>query len=545
MPQKKPVLSPRLELMQLEKRIFAENKQTIKDATVVEDPNFKRYNRNYQRAIASYQRIVTVDKVMADIDRARIVLVGDYHTLDQSQRSFVRFLRSYLATHKDRKITVALEAVQARLQKHLDDYLLGRIHSEDFIRKIGFKKHWFFDLWPNYEIIFDFLAYHHIPIQAIDADNRKPLSLATRDEFMAGEIVKLAKKFPDEKIIVLVGDLHLAPQHLPRTLEKFARRESLELPLVALYQNSPDIHWQLSKKQHVDQALIVKMADHRYCRMHTPPIIVQQSYLNWLFHEEGAFDWVDAKTSFLKLVEQIAGLVHLTLPPDFEDIEVYTCGDLSFLKNLKRKGVFSKRDFATIERQVSQSKSYFLPQARLVYIANVSVHHAAQEASRYLRYLLAGAAGKRAPKDVFYLKVLEDGVAFFGSKLVNHKRKCARLADYKNEIRFLETSGLGRTRYFEYEVAKLFVQHARVLRQGNAFHSNKILNLSDDIFMGLTRAIGFDFGDALYHAFMEGRLDKHDLRQLYVSAFDMDAEPRQHYLELVKRLRGLKRPVQI
>lgn len=545
MPQKSLSPSPRQELLQLEKRIFTENKEAIKEATVVDDRNFKRYNKNYQRAVASYRHLATVDEVMADVEKSRIVLVGDYHTLDQSQRSFVRFLRSYLSTHRDRKITVALEAVQARFQKHLEHYLLGKISSEEFIRKIGFRKHWFFDLWPNYEIIFDFLAYHHIPIQAIDADNRRTFTLVERDEFMAAEIIQLVKKFPEEKIMVLVGDLHLAPEHLPRQIQKLARREKLDVPLVMLYQNSPHIHWQLSEKQHVDQALIVKIAERQYCRMHTPPIIVQQSYLNWLFHEEGAFDWVDAKASFLKLVQQIAGLVALELPPDFEDIEVYTCGDLSFLKSLRRKGIFSRRDFAVIERRVSESKSYFLPQARLVYIANVSTHHAAQEASRYLRYLLVGTGDRRAAKDVFYLKVIEDGVAFFGSKLINPKRKCAREKDYKNEIRFLESSGQARRRHVEHEVAELFVQHARSLRRGDGFHSNKILNMSADVFTLLSRAIGFDFGDQLYFAFMEGRLNKDDLRGLYTSPFDEEGAPAEQYQALARRLRGLKRPMQI
>ena len=40
--------------------------------------------------------------------------------------------------------------------------------------------------------------------------------------------------------------------------------------------------------------------------MNTPPIVWQQSYLNWLEHEEGEIDYADARHSFLELLKQIA-----------------------------------------------------------------------------------------------------------------------------------------------------------------------------------------------------------------------------------------------
>lgn len=546
MPPKSPHPSPRFELMELEKRIFAENKQAIKDATTVEDRHFKQYNKAYLSAVSGYQKIVSMDDVLAEVDAARVILVGDYHTLDQSQRSFVRLIRQYIQARKNRALTVALEAVQARFQRHLDAYLVGRIKSDEFIKKIGFRKHWFFDLWPNYEIIFDFLAYHHIPIQAIDADNRKPMSLKDRDVFMAAEIMKLVQKFPEEKILVLVGDLHLAPGHLPREIRKLAKSLKIDLPLLSIYQNSPNIYWQLTKKHRVEHAMIVKIRDGEYCRMHTPPIVVQQTYLNWLYHEEGAFDWVDAKASFLKLAERIASLIKLKLPPDFENIEVYTCGDLGFLKQIRQKRIFGKREFKVIERRVRESKSLFLPKARLVYIANVSIHHAAQEAARYLRFLFAGEAGRgMSLREVFYLGVIEDGVAFFGSKITNRKRKCAREKDYKNEIRFLESSGQSMSRRTELETAQLFLQHAKQVRKGDVFHTNRLAGIPDDVRLSLIKAIGHDFGDQLYYAFMEGRVTRRDMQRLFTGTFSEEPGTSALYLEFVKRLRGVKRPVQI
>ena len=280
-------------------------------------------------------------------------------------------------------MTVALEAIQSRFQKSLQEFFFGKIKQEEFVKRIGFKKHWFFDLWSNYEIIFDFLIYHHIPLFGIDADSRKNFTLAQRDYFMAENIVRFLERYPKEKIVVLAGDLHLAPGHLPAKIRMLAKRKKIKAPILTLYQNSPEIYWKLSEKQHLDHAFFVKIRDREYCRMHTPPVIVQQSYLNWLYHEGGGFDWADAKGSFLSIVQRIAEILDLKLPEDYENVEVYTCGDLSFLHKLKREKLYGKKEISVIKEEVVKSNSYFLPKARLVYLANVSLHHAAHLTLRF------------------------------------------------------------------------------------------------------------------------------------------------------------------
>lgn len=486
-----------------------------------------------------------MEKILEDFSRSRVILFGDYHTLNQSQRSFVRLLRAYFESRKDRKITVALEAVQARFQKSLQQFFLGKIKQQEFIKRIGFKRHWFFDLWPNYEIIFDFLIYHHIPLLGIDADSRKNFTLAQRDDFMARHIVDLLKKYPGEKIVVLTGDLHLAPGHLPAKIKMFARRKKIKAPILTLYQNSPAIYWRLSDKEHLDHVPFVKIRDGEYCRMHTPPVIAQQSYLNWLYHEGGEFDWADAKGSFLSIVRRIAGILDMKLMEDYESVEVYTCGDLSFLQRLRRKKIYTRTEMRVIEEEIVRSNSYFLPKARLVYLANVSLHHAAQEASQYIKYLFSGEALARGAKDAFYAKIIAEAVGFFGSKLINAQRKCPRATDYRSEIRFLEKSGQAKSRHLEFETANLFLQHDRLVKKGEIFHGSKIANLTGGLFLELARAIGDDFGDQLYYGFMDGLVDKVRMRTLYEENFEEGGEPGKVYLHYLKLLKDLKRPVQL
>lgn len=535
---------PRHQILKVEKKIYRENQEIINDSAVVLDTKFKTYLQTYKKAIKDYRKVIGFKDVLKKISKSDISLFGDYHTLDQSQRSFVRYLRQYIAKYGKKNIIVCLEKVQSRHQKYLTQYLEKEISAEDFIKKIGYKKHWFFDLWDNYKIIFDFLRYHKIKAVAIDSDNRKDLTLKERDSWMGNEILKQHEKNPDAKVFVLVGDLHLAPPHLHKSIFRHAKKDKLKkMPkLLSVYQNSSNIYWKLSEKRLVDHATVVEISKNEICRMHTPPIIVQQSYLNWLYQDEGTFDWIDAKHSFLNIVERLVRIIGLYLPEEYENVEVYTCGDLSFLKKLESGKTFSKKQIKFIRNQVLESMSYFLPRARMIYIANVSVHHAAEEASHYLKFLFCGEDHPRESQDAFYNAILNEAIGFFGSKLFNHKRKSSRLADFKNEKKYIENNHLLAKRSLEYEVAKYFILHDQLSKKRKLFKGARIKNMSSDLFLGVTHAIGHDLGDRLYYGFMDGAIEKDVVQYLFQDRFDEDGEPCEVYLKLVRLLKAVKRP---
>ncbi len=535
---------PRNSIVQIEKKIFQENKLIIDDSTIVTDKNFKAYWRHYKNSIKSYQSITDIKTVLTECHKSQVILVGDYHTLDQSQRSMLRLLRYHLQDYPQDTVLLALETLQSRHQKHLDAFMQKQSSTEDFIKKIGFTKHWFFDLWKNYQILFDFAKHHKIKTFALDGDHRKTLDLKMRDTFMAKKIAELVELNPHAKIFVLVGDLHLAPKHLPKDIAKAAKALKIKPPrITTLYQNSTEIYWQLSEKNIVDHTDFVKIRKNEFCRMHTPPLIVQQSYLNWLYHEEGTFDWADAKSNFLSLVKQICEILNFKVPKDVEDIEVFTCGDLSFLNTLKRQKTFSPEEMKFINFQIRNEQSYFMPRARMVYVANVSIHHAAEEASHYLKFLLAGEEFPRSRRDAFYANVLHEALGFFGSKLINPKRKCPRYKDFVQEKAFLEKAGLENLRALDYETALLFIAHWKKISAGNIlFHNNSIANMSSKLFLALTHAIGYDLGDHLYFGFIAGRFTKQEFKLLFEDPFEGEGKPTQIYLNLFKRLKAIKRP---
>src|SRR3954471_12238128 len=82
----------RRQVVDLHRAIFRRNQTRINESVLGYTPAFRRYERDYQRDVARFDdraSFAELDTAMAASD---LVYVGDYHTLPQAQRSFLRLL---------------------------------------------------------------------------------------------------------------------------------------------------------------------------------------------------------------------------------------------------------------------------------------------------------------------------------------------------------------------------------------------------------------------------------------------------------------------
>ncbi|EKD42688.1 MAG: hypothetical protein ACD_73C00060G0005, partial [uncultured bacterium] len=282
-----------------------------------------------------------------------------------------------------------------------------------------------------------------------------------------------------------------------------------------------------------------------YCRLHTPPIIAQQSYLNWLEHEDDVLDFADAKATFLNYLEQIAAFLNLTPGAKKDEVEVYTCGDLSFLKKLRESNLFSNREIVQIKKQILQAESYYIPKLKLVYLANVSVNHTAEEASHTLKHLLSGDEFPRLRQDAFYAAVLHEALGFFGSKIINPKRKCSRISDYKNLISYLRSQDIVKNRLLEYDTAILFLEHEKKGAKNELFSQEKIKSFSPDLFFSLLHALGYSLGEKLFYGLLAEIISREEMGELFLNPMKNQGQPLQIYLILARKLRPVRLPRKI
>lgn len=559
------------ELIKIQKSLWRRNNEIINSSIIVKESDFVAYERKYKKAVSSFERVATHDEMLEAIKAARIVYVGDYHTCNQSQRSFLRILKAILPEEKD--IVLGLELVHQRHQKVLDAFMGDKISEERFVKKIGLRQHWVFDLWPNFKPLFDIAKFHDLPVAGIDAASLKA-NLQERDEATAKLITHLLKKYPRHRIFVMIGDLHLA--HLPKIVQMYAPSEvegskcssiqvhapsgvegfkcssacpersrevqhARKVQDVILYQNSDTIYWKLAETGLEHRVEVVKIDERSFCRMHTPPVVCQQSYINWLEHEEGEIDFSDSKTSFMELVSHIAKFLEIDIGDKAEKVDVYTCGDLSFLAQLKEGGKFSARELKALEKQILASESYFIPEKHIVYLANLSINHAAEEAAHFLKHACSGREFKRTAEDAFYANILHEALAFFGSKLINAKRKCFHEREFRGLLAYFETIRVPQDRRLEFETACMVLDFLKAGQRGLS-HGRLAKILRPDLFFSVTHGLGYMLGDRLFYAMMSERINKEDVRELFRSPWRREGEPMVVYCDLLKRLKGIKMP---
>lgn len=531
--------SPRAELLAIQKRLWRWNRKLIAHSILVREPGFGRYEKAYRLAVRNFERVADHDEMLSAIMGADIIYVGDYHTCNQSQRSFLRIIKAIIKD--DNNFIIGLELLHRRYQSILDAYLGGKISEDTFLRRIRFKEHWIFDLWENFKPVFDFCIYHRIPMFALDAAP-KGADVRRRDAATALLIAKIVQQHPDRRLFVFIGDLHIAPPHLPQDVEHETKRLGLVKKNLILYQNSEPIYWKLAKEGRDDHVEVVQMKDGNFCRMHTPPVVCQRSYLNWLEHEEGEIDYADAKASFLELVDRICDFLEIRLGQMRDEVEVFTCGDLSFLKRLEEKGIFSRREIRIIKRQILASESYYIAKAKFVYLANLSINHAAEEAAHFIKSVSSGIENPRPVIDAFYANILHEALGFFGSKLINHKRKCYHEKDFRGLMAYFEAGRIPAERRLEYETAHLVLEYLRLERRGRQMGETHFFRTRMDLFLSLTHALGYMLGDRLYYGLMGQVISKAGVRRLFTDPWLEDGRPVEVYMELADQLKKVKIP---
>ena len=532
--------SLRQELLALHQKLFRQNQRFIAESILVQETGFQRYEKAYKRHVSKYQKVSSHAEMLQATASADIIFVGDYHTCNQSQRSFLRLLRETVKEKK--KPLVALELIHKKYQNVLDDFIAGKIDEEQFVRKTRLKEHWIFDLWQNFKPIFDFCRYHKIPIKAIDAAALGS-NVRERDTASGRLIAELAKNFPHRRIFVFIGDLHIAPEHLPRETAQALDLLEIERSQLILYQNSEEIYWSLAAKKMDEKVEVVKIDAQSFCRMHTPPLVCQRSYMNWLEHEEGELDYDDAKHQFLELVRHITSFLRLPFSEDQADeVEVFTAGDLSFLEQLKRTKHFSKSELDHIKQQVLSSESYYIAKAQVVYLANLSLNHAAEEAAHFIKHMLTGDEEPRELIDAFYANILHEALGFFGSKIINNKRKCFHKKDFAELLAYFATVEVPPERKLEQEAAALVLQYLSYESEGNPLRYASIFKARMDLFLAVTHALGYMLGDVMYYGLLSKALSRKDLLELYTDAWRAEGEPYCVYWNLKQKLAKVKIP---
>src|ERR1700734_3227516 len=194
--------------------------------------NRRKYLREYGDAFRTYDSLLDSPQLQNAMQAADVVLIGDYHALPAAQR-YAASVIEQRALAGDRPVVLGIETIFARDQHILDEWWRREIDEHEFRQRIRFDLDWGYDWAPFYELLVA-ARDHADALYGLDCLPREDLrKIGARDRHAAAKLAEIRDAHPNAAIVVLFGESHLAPGHLPQA----ARQEVPDANLLTVLQN--------------------------------------------------------------------------------------------------------------------------------------------------------------------------------------------------------------------------------------------------------------------------------------------------------------------
>jgi len=460
------------------------------------DPNgHRKYLKDFSQAFQSYDSVIDAQQLKILTAEADLVLIGDYHALPAAQR-FAATLLEERAQPGDRPVVLGVETIFARDQHILDEWWRREIDEEELRQRIRFDLDWGYDWEPFYELLVT-SREHAEAIYGLDCMPRGDLRRASiHDRHAAERIIEIGKRHPGAVIMVLFGESHLAPGHLPRIL----RRRFPEKGLLTVLQNVDALYWRaVGESCQIVHA--VRVTDEVVCVFNSTPLEKYESYRLCLDRwGETEPDAPDLSPAVYNLIDGLLRFLNIscyaphngTQPKFLVDLlpEVYCHPSDAAV----RKVLFSRdsagADSAVLQR-LEECGSVYIAKTNTLFIREFRMPYAAQEVARFLHHACRGLPESRSlhpgngldQGDALYAEALETALVFFAARV---------LCPFGADLAPVE---------FECDAERL----------------------------------GYALGAGLYDAYVQGRVTKTFLRRLFLTRLEEPATAHKIYLGAARR----------
>ncbi len=493
----------------------------------------RRYQKEYEKEFSGPWKPTRREKLLNSLQKARVVWLGDFHALQQSQKAQLRILKALPST---KNVCLGVECIEARHQGALDRYLQGKLSEREFLKAVEWKRSWGFP-WEHYKPLFRWAIKYKVRIFALNLRTEKnsAQSLKERDEFSGRKIAEILKKAPQMQMFVIYGDLHLARKHLPKVVERNLNTKNFAY----VFQNPEKIYFQLLKKEIEHQVDVVDLSGNRFCLVSVPPWVKWQNYLLYLESQyDKSFD------DDLDLTDYVANYVKLI----GEDLGVSVSTDHFSVASAKDRGAWnqiqkalSEKELEIVRSWIEDGRSFFLPESGIGYLGRPSVNSAAQLAMSIVSASISGQKKipSQFPRD-FVRTIWMEAVQYFGTKLINPKRKTDTLGDVKATLAARNPTDQGK----EAMQLALNQKMLELLHLSQGRRERELLRpRKKKAYLEAARILGGITGEKLYFAYRRKLLSKTSLLSLLKKP--LDAESFQNiYWEILEVVENFPEPFQ-
>ncbi len=489
----------------------------------------RKYLREFNQAFRSYDSLLDSGQIRDALRSADVVLIGDYHALPAAQRHAASLIEQR-ALAGDRPVVLGVETIYARDQHILDEWWRREIDENEFRQRIRFDLDWGYDWTPFYDLLVT-ARDHAEALYGLDCMPREDLrKIGPRDRHAAAKIAETRLRHPDAVIFVLFGESHLAPGHLPRELHQLMPGAKI----LTVLQNIDALYWRAAGER-ADKVEAVRVNDEVLCVFNATPLEKYESYRLFLDQWSRCEDGPDFAPTIYNLIDSLVRFLEInrysphnsTQPKFLVDMlpEVYAGSSEAMLRRLlSRKGI-GAAERESMLTSVEDRGSAYLPQVNAFYVRDFQMIHAAEDAARFLHQACRGLPRRlnghsvengngngKNPIDDFYARVIENAVAYFGSRVL-----------YPSRPEPDDSSPLSRA-------ACEKTAQAAVRGDESKFDS-------------AARDLGYRIGTQIYDAYLAGKVAPSRLRRLFMAHLDEPGLARKVCATVIAKLRAISRPL--
>ena len=494
--------------------------------------NRRKYLREFNQAFRSYDSLLDSQQMQSALHSADVVLIGDYHALPAAQR-YAASLLEHRALAGDRPVVLGVETIFARDQHILDEWWRREIDESELRQRIRFDLDWGYDWTPFHELLVT-ARDHAEALYGLDCMPREDLrKIGARDRHAAAKIAEIRERHPNAVIVVLFGESHLAPGHLPRVLHQ----QMPDARVLTVLQNVDALYWKAAGER-ADKVEAVRVKDDVLCVFNATPLEKYESYRLFLDQWSRCEESPDFAPTIYNLIDSLVQFLEInrysphngTQPKFLVDKlpEVYGgSSDEMLQRMLTRKGV-SEEERESLLARVEERGSAYLPQVNAFYVREFQMMRAAEDAARFLHQACQGlpqrlngepvaANAKDEDKnsiDEFYARVIEHAVAYFGSRVLYPSRPAPDAGD---------SSQLSRA-------ACEKAAQAAVRSDAGKFES-------------AAQEWGEQIGSQIYDAYLAGKVAPSGLRRLFLAHLDEPGLARKVCTAVIAKLRSVSKPL--
>jgi hypothetical protein len=494
----------------------------------------RKYLREFNQAFRNYDSLLDSEQIQNALHSADVVLVGDYHALPAAQR-YAASLIEQRALAGGRSVVLGVETIFARDQHILDEWWRREIDESELRQRIRFDLDWGYDWTPFHELLVT-ARDHAEAVYGLDCMPREDLrKIGARDRHAAAKIAEIRERHPNAVIFVLFGESHLAPGHLPRVLQQ--RMPGTKV--LTVLQNIDALYWRAAGER-ADKVEAVRVNEDVLCVFSATPLEKYESYRLFLDQWSRCDEGPDFAPTIYNLIDSLVRFLEInrysphngTQPKFLVDMlpEVYGGSSDAMLRRLlSRKGV-SEQDREAMLARVAQRGSAYLPQVNAFYVREFQMMHAAEDATRFLHQAcqglpqrLNGEAAEPAASngqrknsiDLFYARVIEHAVGYFGSRVLYPSRPAPGSDD---------PAPLSRAACEKAAQAAVRADESRYETSAQEW--------------------GYRMGSRIYDAYLAGKVAPGGLRRLFLAHLDEPGLARKVCAAVIAKLRNAARGAQ-